>query len=212
MTNTNRIHVTLHNSDHKMAGFQSVSTSVLDNPYCQARRKCGDSVCAKCYADHLCKYRKTLQNCLKNNYELLTAELLPDNILLKADIYTRYARIEAFGDVANVTHARNYTRLIKLNPETNFGIWSKNHGIWAKAFQLEGKPENCTYVFSSVKVNEIGKIPDCIKPYVDHVFTVWDKERYTFAGTPSECAGIQCKTCLKCYKKNTEFFINEKLR
>lgn len=207
-----KIHITMHEKTHKMAGFQSVSTSVLENPICQARRTDPESVCAKCYADHLCRYRKPLQNCLSRNFEILNAGLLTEREALRVVFDTRYARIESFGDVASVTQARNYIRIIRANPDTDFGIWSKNAGIWQKAFELEGKPDNSTFVLSSIHLNRIDEVKPEWQSFVDHVFTVWSPDQYIYAGTPHECAGIKCRTCLKCYKRGTEFIINEKLR
>lgn len=207
-----KLHTTTHSKKHKMEGIQSISTSVLDNPICQKRREVPDSVCAKCYANHLCRYRKSLQTCLSRNFSILNDHLFDEREALRCQFDTRYGRIESFGDVASVTQARNYIRIIRANPETDFGIWSKNAGIWREAFELDGKPVNTTFVLSSCKVNEVDIVPDGMREYVDHVFTVWSPDRYIFAGTPSECAGIQCKTCLKCYKKHTPFEINERLR
>jgi len=207
-----KLHITTHNKEHKMAGIQSISTSVLENPICQERRKIPGTVCQKCYAQHLCSYRKSLKDCLTRNFSLLTNNLITEREAMRVVFDTRYGRIESFGDVANVTHARNYIRIIRANPETDFAIWSKNAGIWKQAFDMDGKPLNTTFVLSSLKVNEVDIVPDGMREYVDHVFTVWDKEHYVYAGTPSECAGIQCKTCLKCYRRGTAFEINEKLR
>lgn len=207
-----RLHLTTHDKNHKMAGLQSISTSVLDNPICQARRKEPGSICSKCYAEHLCRYRKPLQDCLSGNFNLLNDHLFDEREALRVVFDTRYARIESFGDVASVTHARNYIRIIRANPDSNFGIWSKNVALWKRAFDLEGKPDNTTFVLSSRNINTPDPIPDGMREYVDHIFTVWDKEHYIFAGTPSECAGIQCRTCLKCYKHGGQLEINEKLR
>lgn len=207
-----RLHLTTHDKNHKMAGLQSLSTSVLENPICQVRRKEPGSVCAKCYAQHLTAYRKSLRDCLSRNFAMLTDHLFDEREAMRCQFDTRYGRIESFGDVASVTHARNYIRIIRANPETNFGIWSKNAALWKRAFDLDGKPENTTFVLSSMNLNSPDRIPDGMQEYIDHIFTVWDKEHYIFAGTPSECAGIQCKTCLKCYKRGGELEINEKLR
>ena len=207
-----RLHLTTHDKKHKMAGFQSLSTSVVKNHICQVRRKVKGSICEKCYADHLLRYRKSLEDCLSRNFFILNNHLFEEREAIRCAFDTRYARTESFGDVASVTHARNYIRIIRANPETNFGIWSKNMSIWKEAFEKEGKPLNTTFVMSSAKLNEVDIVPDGMREYVDHVFTVWTPDRYTFEGTKSECAGIQCRTCLKCYKIDTPFEINERLR
>ena len=206
------VHVTNHSNDYKLRGIQSISTSVLWNRWCMARRELKGAVCQKCYAEHLVKARKDLHNCLISNYILLTSHMLDDREIARILLDTRYVRIESFGDVANVTQARNYIHIILANPDIRFAIWSKNKAIWRKAFALEGKPENCTFVYSSLYVNkaEVITLDDW---FIDHVFTVWDDEHYaSFRGTPSECAGLSCRACLKCYTKNSQFYINEELR
>ena len=209
----NTIHVTNHFKGTKMAGIQSISTSCLYNPICQERAKCADSVCAHCYAQRLCKFRTTLQRNLEENSAVLSSRLLKPSEAAAVNISTVIGRIESFGDVANVIQARNYIRIIRAHKSTRFGIWSKNWGIWHAAFKLEGKPKNCTFVLSSMHLNQPAEVHDMMRKYVDHVFTVWTKDRYAeFEGGPTECAGLSCMKCQKCYHKGGSFEINEKLR
>lgn len=211
-----RIHLTMHDSEHKLAGIQSLSTSVLENPICQARRKVKGSVCEKCYAAHLVAYRKNLNNCLIRNYKILTDHLLDKREAASCQFMTALGRIESFGDVSCVTHARNYIRIERANPQTRFVIFSKNLEIYHEAFELEGKPRNTTFVYSSPNVNEIAEIPAKYEDMVDHVFTVHDKAHYTeYRGTPSECNRLRCLKCQKCWKRTSKKNprnINEELR
>lgn len=213
------IHVTTHNDNSKMAGIQSISTSCVHNPICQKRQQDPFSVCAHCYAERLCRFRKNLDEHLEQNYQELTSRLLNPKEAAAVNVTSMIARIESFGDVANVIQARNYIRIIRAHSWIRFGIWSKNLGIWAAAFKIEGKPRNCTYVHSSQYVNFAEGIPYWGKKYVDHVFTVWDKDMYPQIierNPKSECAGLSCAKCQKCYKKAStkggSFYINERLR
>ena len=209
------IHVTKHSDGTKMHGIQSISTTSLCNPICRKRKTLCTGICAHCYADALCKLRHTLDTHLQQNYETLTRGLLTRKEAAAVPVTSSIARIESFGDVGNVTQARNYIRIIKAHPRIRFGIWSKNWGIWLAAFKAEGKPTNCTYVHSSREINIADTIDPRMKPYVDHVFTVWDKKTYpdVIKKSPrTECAGLSCINCRKCYRKNTAFHINERLR
>lgn len=209
------IHVTNHSIGTKMEGIQSISTSVLVNPICKYRKTINEGICAHCYANSLCRLRKSMDEHLRQNYSKLNRRLLTEKEAKAVDVETYLVRIESFGDVASVTQARNYLRIVKAHPKQRFGIWSKNWGIWLVAFKKEGKPVNCTFVLSSMHVNQPDTPNPRIAPYVDHVFTVWDKAHYdsVIAENPkSECAGKSCKLCRKCYHKNTEFNINERLR
>lgn len=208
-----QIHVTHHSKGTKMDGFQSIGTTSLCNPICRKRKGVCGGVCEKCYADALCRFRGSLNKNLTENYQNLTSRLMTKKEAALVPVTTAYARIESFGDVASVIQARNYLRIIKAHRAIHFGIWSKNDGIWHAAFKAEGKPRNCTYVHSSMEVNKIDPIKEWMKQYTDHIFTVWSKDRYSqFEGGNTECAGIRCRTCLKCYKKGTSYHINEKLR
>ena len=86
-----------------------------------------------------------------------------------------YLRIESFGDVQNVTQARNYLRIIKAFPNKRCAIWSKNKEVYKKAIQFEGKPQNTSYVHSSLFLNKPDKIDLKEYPFIDHVFTVYEK-------------------------------------
>ena len=209
------IHVTNHSSGTKMEGIQSVGTTSLCNPICQKRKEQCDGICSHCYADALCKYRKPLNKNLTENYQNLTSRLLTPMEAAAVPVTSLIARIESFGDVANVTQARNYIRIIRAHKWIRFGIWSKNWGIWHAAFKKEGKPRNCTYVHSSMRVNFADGVHPFMQKYVDHVFTVWDKNLYpqVIAACPAtECAGLSCAKCQKCYRKGGSYYINERLR
>lgn len=211
-TTISPVWVTTHSDGTKLDGLQSISTSVLSNPLCQARRKCPDSICAHCYAETLCKCRTTLDEHLADNAEILSARLLTEEEAALVPIHSLYARIESFGDVRDVMTARNYIRIIRNHPFQHFGIWSKNPNLWAQAFDAEGKPSNCTYVHSSMYLN---KRENPGYWFIDHVFTVWTPEVYDaeIRGTETECAGLSCLKCLKCYKKDMmPFYIDERKR
>lgn len=209
------IHVTNHSDGTKMAGIQSIGTTSLVNPICRKRKEACDGICAHCYADSLCKMRKSLNVHLVENYEKLTCRLLTPTEAAAVPVTSMIARIESFGDVANVTQARNYIRIIRAHKWIHFGIWSKNCGIWHAAFKKEGKPRNCTYVHSSMNVNCPENIVQSMEKYVDHVFTVWSKDQYAEIiqqHPQTECAGLSCAQCQKCYRKGGSYYINERLR
>ena len=208
------IWVTMHSDGTKLEGIQSISTSVLVNPICQHRRGICGGICEKCYANALCQMRHSLDNHLVDNMEILSTRLLTKAEASAVPITTLYARIESFGDVRNVIQARNYIRIIRTHKLSRFGIWSKNWYIWYAAFLKEGKPRNCTFVLSSMFLNVRMEVPERMKPYVDHVFTVWTKDKYEalWRGGNTACAGIRCLSCLKCYTKTGKkvpFYIDE---
>lgn len=215
----------LNQTEHegKMKDVPSISTSCRRNKFCLARMKEKVNVCIECFANALLGIRKNLEAAIAKNSDILTDHLFTDEEAATVKIHftkrmlegnpKKRARIESFGDVSCLVQARNYIRIIRANPDCNFAIWSKNWFIWAQAFETEGKPENCTYVHSSLKTNVPDDVPLKIAPWVDHVFTVYEGEYAAANGIETNCAAESCARCGRCYEKNPkDFWVNEKLR
>ena len=193
----------------KMAGVPSISTSVLYNPICESRRKCGDSICAHCFAAATLNQYKAAGAHAKENFELLTSRILEKSEL---PIFgnVRFVRIESFGDVANETQAVNYANIALNNPGVIFGWWTKNVKIVAAAFDsIGGKPSNVILIESSEKVN-VEKAPS--SEYVDKVFTVYDKKYIRENGVEINCGARSCVACQRCYTKGTACKVHEVLK
>jgi len=198
----------------KLAGIVSISSSVHDNCFCAAWRKIKDCICAKCYAYNQQAYQTGLKEHNILNGIILRNILIPVKAFKVLQIVFPYLRIESFGDIANVTQARNYLRIIKAFPRKRCAIWSKNIETWNKAINIEGKPENTTFVLSSPIVNKPYDITIIDKyPFIDHIFTVFTKAYAKKHNININCGGLKCITCIKakkaCYYRNTEIFINE---
>lgn len=201
----------LHVSDDmsgKMSGIPSVSTSCLVNPICKARMKQGDSICAHCFAETTLRRYTACGKAMESNFHLLNDSVLPLDLL---PIFANVAivRIESFGDVASVTQAINYANLCKVNPHVVFAWWSKNMSIIEKAFDIVGKPDNVIMVESSEKLN-VEK--EKSSPIVDKVFTVYDEKTIAQKSVEINCGARCCATCRRCYRKDTESVVNEKLK
>ena len=203
------LHITTSHTA-KMEGMASASSSCKCNPICAKRQCVAGSICAHCFAQlHLEK--PSNQKCFARNTRILKARVYDlDELPI---INACFVRIEAFGDVSTVTMARNYIRLVRRNPHATFGIWSKNPAIWARAFEAEGgKPENCTFVLSSMFVNVVADATPYMA-FTDHVFTVWsDEAKAKAAGYEINCGARSCLMCRKCYRKDTPFLIHELLK
>jgi len=197
----------------KLEGICSISTSVHDNCFCKAFRKIADCICKYCYAyNQQCRHTGLKEHNILNGF-ILRNVLIPVQAFKALVFVFPYLRIESFGDCANVIQARNYLRIIKAFPKMRCAIWSKNLAIWEQAINEEGKPKNCTFVYSSPKLNEQAKIDREKYWFVDHVFTVFTKEYIKANNITINCGGRKCMECIKrkinCYFRNTEFFINE---
>ena len=202
----------------KLEGICSISSSVTDNCLCSFKRKIEGCICKYCYAFNQQSYQTGLKEHNILNGIILRNILIPVSAFKYLRIIFPYIRIESFGDVANVTQARNYIRIIKAFKDKRCAIWSKNIAIWSAAFKLEGgKPKNTTYVHSSHKIN-IPDVIDLIKyPFVDHIFTVFTKAYAKKHNIIINCGGRKCLECIRkrinCYfsvnKKNNTFYINE---
>lgn len=195
----------------KLSGIPSISTACLLNPICKKRMENGNSICAHCFAAALLEKKDTVNQAMKSNFYLLQN-------LLPLDMLPRFrnvciVRIESFGDVASVNQAKNYINICKVNPAVRFAAWTKNDWIWEAAIDELGKPENLTMVFSSPMLNQhtTPKYPEIF----NHIFTVYDGETIAFYENGQEfinCGARDCWNCQKCYRKDTEFMIRERLK
>ena len=192
----------------KMEGMMSASTSCLCNPACIARMKDESSICNKCFAGAMMKRYGALSGCMIRNYEIINGKLFEQEEL--PIINAAWFRIESFGDLGSVTHARNYLRLIKRNPQTMFAWWTKNPGFLAQAIALEGgKPENVNIILSSPYMNVT--MDSSRWWFVDKTFTVWDKEHESSAPVIN-CGSRRCMECRLCYTRNDVREIHESLK
>ena len=197
------LHVVHHHdtkeSKSKLAGLDSISTCCLDNPLCEALRKIPGSICQKCYAATQQSRQPELSERNIINGLVLRNFLIPRKYfaLLHFAPLATYRRVESFGDVANVTQARNYCRIITAHKAARFGVWSKHEGIYKAAFKAEGgQPKNASFVYSSVFVDTPAPLPDGF----DHVFTAYHPATITAEGIEINCGGRRCADCIRAKK------------
>ena len=74
------------------------------------------------------------------------------------------------------------------------------------------KPENLSLVVSSLKMNEAIKLDMERYWFVDHIFTVYDKNYIKANNVDINCGAKSCLRCQTCYHRGTEFYVNEKLK
>lgn len=201
-------------TDHqgKMKGINSIGTSCANNPYCIKRRENGDSVCSHCYAATYMKMRKSLQQHLEDNANILTTRLITEREIpvTNANVF----RFESFGDLYNATHLANYVLICERNPYTKFGLWTKNTWILDELFNKNGikKPDNLSIVVSSPMLNKQMELDREKFWFVDHVFTVYTKEFIAENNIEINCGSRDCLGCQLCYHTDTDFYVREKLK
>lgn len=189
--------------DGKMKFVPSISTSPLLNSGCAHNQSIEGCVCHDCYSVVLNEFRKSLREKLARNHEVLTSRLLTLEEIDSLDLHNaRICRFEAFGDINNITQVENYINIAKHFPLTEFGWWTKQPEI-IKESGLE-IPENVHIVYSfhgvdvPVDVVEIAKAKLKERfPFIEKFFIV-ERE-------PSErtnCQGVSCIKCQKCYHSN----------
>lgn len=205
------VHYTL-NHKGKMAGMMSLSTSCTCNTYCKKRSENKETVCSHCYAQRQMKIYKNLEKCLIKNTEILTQKVLEDYEL--PIINALYFRLEAFGDLNNTTQVINYFNLCKKNPGVRFALWTKNLWLIDSVINHDhiNKPRNLNIIYSSPFLNESNENIFVLYPFIDKVFTVYEKEFIKKNDIEINCGAKNCLTCAKCYKKNKLKYINEKLK
>lgn len=154
---------------------------------------------------------KTLNEATTRNAEILTASVLPAEVLPL--IPSRYFRFESFGDLINVNQVINYFNIARKNPDTLCALWTKNPHIVAKAIAAgHDKPENLQIVLSSPLINK--PIKATKYAFISKVFTVYDKEAAKAVNI--NCGARSCLACGRCYRPNPEGvaiqYVNELLK
>lgn len=200
------------NHTGKMTGINSIGTSCVNNPHCIKRRENQESVCSKCYADTYMKMRKSLKEHLEENASILTTRLLKGNEIPVTNAVM--FRFESFGDLYNITHLANYVLICEKNPNTRFGLWTKNVWILNELFNENKikKPANLSIVVSSPMLNKPMALDREEFWFVDHIFTVFDKKYIKANSVEINCGSRDCLGCQQCYFSDTDFYINEKLK
>ena len=208
----------------KLEGYSAISSSVLMNELCRKRGGCGNPncICTHCYAAAgVQRYGNTLGQSLELNHRILNGVEIPEEVWSILAIHTTNgdARIEAHGDTASVTCAVNYNRIMKSHDALDWGDWSKNLDHYEVAFSREGKAKNCSFVASSPLMNRRMTIAKRYKWFVDHRFTVYDREYALAHNIHINCGQYtadlikidqRCKNCTRpCYHLGTEFDIAE---
>lgn len=202
----NGLHFTV-NHNGKMAGMVSLSTCVNTNERCQKNAQIPGSICEKCFAAKQMKFYK-MDKPLIENQRILTESIIDMELL--PYINNLYFRFEAFGDLNNEIQVINYFNICKKNPDVKFALWTKNPDYIKKALDMGyEKPSNLNIVLSSLFINKERKNPF---PFVDKVFTVYDKKYIKENNIDVNCGARNCVTCGLCYEKNDISIINEQLK
>jgi len=188
----------------KMEGMNSISVSSFENKFCQAMKKVSGTICRSCYGNKYEKMRPALDACLKRNKDILIRPLKNNEIPI---INSSYFRFNGFGELYNDIHYKNLCLIAKKNPKTTFALWTKRFDIVMKY----PKVKNIVYIYSNPYLNKTFSDKKIIN-WFHHIFSVWTKKVATDNGVKLNCSGKKCIECLICYKKNTEKFINEKIK
>ena len=150
-----------YNMSGKMENILSLSTNNNYNERCACFKNVSGSICEKGFAEKTVEHYPGLNANTKANLEILRSRLLTDAELqaLAIEIVaaldkngTRQFRLESFGDIANVTHARNYIRLCSAIARIDCSVlvawWTKSPNYVVSAFNLED--EETRFWFKSV--------------------------------------------------------------
>lgn len=195
----------------KMAGVNSISTSVLLNKRCAKNAAIPGSICAHCYAMRYAGFRPALRRKLEMNALLYARYVVPVEWL--PVINDLIFRFESFGDLNNAIQVENYFNIARKNSAVTFAQWTKNPDYIAQAIDNgAAKPENVIVVYSSILKNVCNKDIITRYPFIDKVFTVYSPAYIEANNIDINCGARSCLGCQRCYRKDTEIFISEKLK
>lgn len=200
------------NMSGKMSGIPCISTSVALNPICAARAKNPDSICAHCFAAATVARYTKLGEHLAENTATLTAPLREEDIPL-FNYTVNMVRFEAFGDTNNATQAANYFKIAAANPCVRFAVWTKNPKHYELAIAGGAvKPPNLIIVYSSPLLNKPETSVFERYPFIDKVFTVYDKKTIAEKNIIINCGARSCGSCGLCYFDRAIKEVNEQLK
>jgi len=200
------IHISIMSG--KLFGVNAISTTCVVNAECLRAMNDPTSPCFNCFAAKTAAQYNALREHLENNYRVLNGRELTDDecnalcaALAKSKGKSGRARIEPFGDVGSVQHARNYIKIIRAGAAYGlyFGAWTKLPHIWNAAFAIDGKPENMTFMYSAPALNQTeAPVAECYS-WIDNVFMVAEKAAYEQTAQALLDAGKILHRC-KCEK------------
>ena len=186
--------LTKHVNTGKLAGFQSLNTSVLQNDYC-TKMRANDSICSSCYAANMEKRYKGLRDNIVSNGELLSNSII-DRDQLPYLFNMSVFRLHSTGELINETHFVNFINLALKNKQVRFVLWTKRIDIVNKVLRSLKLPSNLDLIFSNPKVNSQDIEPP--KHFIK-VFSVYTKDGAE--GLDINCRS-KCKDCMNCYTTN----------
>lgn len=188
----------------KLDGLFAISTTCTINPRCLQGMQDPNSPCYYCFAAATASQYNSLREWLENNYRILSGRDLTDNeihalcVELAKNKRSRFVRIEFAGDVGNVTQVRNYIRIVKAGREYGlyFGIWTKQLDLWDAGIKLEGKPINCTLIYSAPQTNQTEFPIVNAYNWVDCIFVVANKKEFDKVWNTIAAAGYPMHKCM----------------
>ena len=203
------IHVTVNHTG-KMSGMVSISTYCGENPYCLQHSKVSGSICEHCFAQTLTKCHTSMVKPLSLNLKILSSVTIPAKLWPLLNV--RFFRFESFGDLTSSTQVINYFNLCRRNPDTKFALWTKNYCFVKEAIEAGNtKPDNLVIIVSSLMMNV--QLQKRFYPYADKIFTVYESEESAAANNACiNCGKRHCLTCTRCYRRDTETYVNELLK
>lgn len=195
----------------KLEGIEAINTNSLSNSYCQKMSNCKNKeiVCTKCYSQRMLKtFRTSCISAFEHNSRILSTKVIPLCIVPRF-MSIQLVRFNGHGELINNNHLINISNIIKMNPDTQFALWTKRIDL----IKNHKKLKNCMYIYSSPAINkkidikELNKKMESFK--FDKVFTVFTENYAKENNININCSGKKCINCRTCYSKNKENYINE---
>lgn len=184
----------------KLEGIPGVSTSPLDNDFCNSMAK-KSTVCEECYSRRMLKgMRKNCRPRWKANGEWLSRIQTNEDLASfgkKLKPKHGIVRFHPHGELINLTHLINLYKIAESRPEITFALWTKRKDLTAGT----SKPKNLVLIYS----NPVHPSKDYVMPIpprgFDKVFNVVSKE---YNGQKVvNCGSKKCIECKLCYSLET---------
>ena len=207
-TDINKIKLSLMSG--KLKGIDSINTSPLINSFCLNSAKNNKSICSECYSIKMLKtYRRSSNAAWIKNTKILSNKLLTLNQIANIKLEKDLVRFHSHGELTNFIHLQNFVNIAAFNNDKIFTLWSKRIDLINKFCDLNNKPTNLFFIYSSPLINKDLKFNKTLRNF-DKIFRVFTAQKYS--SLKLNCGSKNCINCKLCYSNNQVKYINELIK
>jgi hypothetical protein len=201
--------LTLSNLSGKLSDVPAISFTGEglngSKAFCNLMSEVPGSICGKCYSRQGQTYKPELRASMARNGERIRSAVPTFSLPSWVTMF----RINSHGELSDVREVHWVYQMAERNPSVKFALWTKRQCfVWAADEELAKfglkRPENVVMIYSEPMIDKVRTVPP---PGFDKVFCV-----ISDLSVPVNCGAKECRSCRKCYTKESEAIIVEHLK